>query len=50
MLRRELPETTFIIVAHRPPQGLGEVRTVDLAPAAISAPSPVSQRPDSVPA
>ncbi|MCZ0738775.1 ABC transporter ATP-binding protein/permease, partial [Phreatobacter sp. AB_2022a] len=30
-LRRELPETTFVVVAHRRPVGLGEVRVLDLA-------------------
>jgi vitamin B12/bleomycin/antimicrobial peptide transport system ATP-binding/permease protein len=30
-LRRELPDTSFIIVSHRPPQGLGTLRTIDLA-------------------
>ncbi len=39
MLRCELPETTFIIVAHRKPQGLGEVRVVDLSPPAPKTPS-----------
>lgn len=34
MLRRELPTTTFVIVAHRPPQGLGAVGAIDLAPPA----------------
>lgn len=50
MLRRELPETTFIIVAHRQPQRLGDVRTIDLAPSAVSAPPSSSQLPDGVPA
>lgn len=50
MLRRDLPQTTFIIVAHRQPQGLGEVRAVDLAPAAASTSSSPSQLPDGVPA
>lgn len=30
-LRRELPETTFVVVAHRRPVGLGEARVLDLA-------------------
>ena len=30
-LRRELPETTFVVVAHRRPVGLGEVHVLDLA-------------------
>lgn len=38
LLRRELPDTTFVIVAHRQPQGLGPVRRISLdngaAPAA----------------
>lgn len=33
LLRRELPGTTFIVVAHREPTGLGAVRKVELAPA-----------------
>jgi len=33
LLRRELPETTFVVVAHRAPEGLGPVRTLSLAPA-----------------
>lgn len=40
LLRRELPDTAFIIVAHRKPQGLGPLTTVELgsAPAAPAAP------------
>ena len=30
LLRAELPATTFVIVAHREPQGLGDVRNVPL--------------------
>ncbi|MDF2982889.1 MAG: transporter ATP-binding protein/permease, partial [Devosia sp.] len=30
LLRRELPETAFILVAHRKPQGLGALTTVEL--------------------
>lgn len=30
LLRSELPDTTFVIVAHREPQGLGSVRNVSL--------------------
>ena len=30
MLRRELPNTGFVIVAHRKPQGIGALRTVEL--------------------
>jgi putative ATP-binding cassette transporter len=33
LLRRELPGTTFIVVAHREPTGLGAVRKVELEPA-----------------
>lgn len=40
MLRRELPDTAFVIVAHRKPQGLGTPRTIELgaAPATPAAP------------
>jgi len=40
LLRRELPRTAFILVAHRKPQGLGPLTTVELgaAPAAPAAP------------
>lgn len=37
VLRRELPDTTFIIVAHRPPQGLGSLRHITLDPGASPA-------------
>lgn len=30
MLRAKLPETTFVIVAHRPPVGLGDVLRLDI--------------------
>jgi putative ATP-binding cassette transporter len=30
LLRTELPDTTFVVVAHREPQGLGDVRNVSL--------------------
>ena len=30
LLRAELPDTTFVIVAHREPQGLGRIRNVPL--------------------
>lgn len=33
MLRARLPETAFVIIAHRPPRGLGAVRSIDLNPA-----------------
>ncbi|MFK0278383.1 ABC transporter ATP-binding protein/permease [Ensifer sp. NPDC090286] len=29
-LRERLPDTAFIIIAHRPPQALGDVRAIDL--------------------
>lgn len=38
LLRRELPDTAFIIVAHRQPQGLGTLRTIELG-AAPTAPA-----------
>lgn len=38
LLHRELPETAFIIVAHRQPQGLGALRTIELA----AAPAPAA--------
>ncbi len=31
LLRRELPDTTFVLVAHRAPEGLGPLRRLDLA-------------------
>ncbi len=43
MLRRELPDTAFVIIAHRQPQGMGELRTVPLGGAAtlpLSIPEP----------
>lgn len=43
LLRRELPDTAFIIVAHRQPQGIGALRTIALghAPASpLSIPEP----------
>lgn len=30
LLREELPQTSFVVVAHREPRGLGAVRTIDL--------------------
>ncbi|MBN8940211.1 MAG: ABC transporter ATP-binding protein/permease [Rhizobiales bacterium] len=36
-LRRELPETTFVIIAHRRPIGLGPLRELALSPAPPSA-------------
>lgn len=38
MLRRELPDTAFVIVAHRRPQGLGMPRTIELG----TAPAPAT--------
>lgn len=32
MLREKLPRTSFIVVSHREPQGLGPVRIIDLDP------------------
>ena len=37
LLRAELPDTTFVIVAHREPQGLGDVRNVPLGAELCSA-------------
>lgn len=50
MLRSELPETTFIIVAHRQPQGFGKVRIIDLEPSEASAPPTLSEIADGIPA
>lgn len=36
LLRRELPDTAFLVVAHREPAGLGPVRKVDLAAAPVT--------------
>jgi len=36
LLRRELPDTAFAIVAHREPTGLGAIRKVDLASTAAT--------------
>jgi len=33
MLRTELPQTSFVVIAHRQPQGLGALRIIDLTPA-----------------
>lgn len=38
MLRRELPDTAFVIVAHRKPQGLGTPRIIELG----TAPTPAT--------
>jgi putative ATP-binding cassette transporter len=38
LLRRELPGTAFVVVAHREPTGLGPIRKVELATAPIAAP------------
>jgi putative ATP-binding cassette transporter len=43
-LRRELPDTALIIVAHRQPQGIDNLRTVELA-AAREAETPKSLEP-----
>jgi putative ATP-binding cassette transporter len=48
MLRRELPETAFIIVAHREPRGLGAVRALDLGAATASAQPTLPQLQDTV--
>lgn len=45
-LRRELPDTTFVVVSHRPPQGLGTLRIVDLDQGA----SQPTNHPEPVPA
>jgi vitamin B12/bleomycin/antimicrobial peptide transport system ATP-binding/permease protein len=37
LLRTELPDTTFVVVAHREPQGLGDVRNVSLGSGLSSA-------------
>jgi putative ATP-binding cassette transporter len=36
-LRAELPLTTFIVIAHRPPTGIGAFRVIDLDPPATAA-------------
>jgi putative ATP-binding cassette transporter len=36
LLRRELPDTAFLVVAHREPAGLGPVRKVELAAASVT--------------
>jgi len=38
LLRARLPETAFVVVAHREPQGLGPVRKVELTAPAAAAP------------
>lgn len=42
-LRAELPATTFVVVAHRRPVGLGPVRTLALSSALPAADEPASQ-------
>ncbi|MGE0153289.1 MAG: ABC transporter ATP-binding protein/permease [Reyranellaceae bacterium] len=37
LLRQALPDTTFVVVAHREPVGLGPLRRVDFAPSAQAA-------------
>lgn len=44
MLRRELPDTSFVIVAHRQPQGLGPTRNIALD-AGVSPSSPLNFQP-----
>jgi hypothetical protein len=34
LLRRELPACTFVLVAHRLPQGMGPLRRIVLGPSA----------------
>lgn len=41
LLRRELPETAFLVVAHREPTGLGPIRKVELA----ATPAPIIHDP-----
>ena len=38
-LRQQLPNTSFVVVAHRAPQGLGPVRTIDLDPRPAAKPA-----------
>lgn len=42
-LRAELPETTFVVVAHRQPVGLGPARILALSPALPTADEPTPQ-------
>ncbi|WEK04412.1 MAG: SbmA/BacA-like family transporter [Candidatus Devosia phytovorans] len=44
MLRRELADTSFVIVSHREPKGLGRMRIVDLGRSASTKPSPFIQQ------
>ncbi len=37
LLRQALPDTTFVVVAHREPVGLGPLRRIDFAPSAQAA-------------
>jgi putative ATP-binding cassette transporter len=32
LLHRELPETTFVMISHHMPRGMGELRQIDLDP------------------
>jgi putative ATP-binding cassette transporter len=41
MLRRELPDTAFVIVAHRKPQGFGALRTIELGAASAAPVAPL---------
>jgi putative ATP-binding cassette transporter len=45
LLRRELPETAFILVAHRKPQGLGALTTVELGVAPTAPATPLEPVP-----
>lgn len=45
LLRRELPETAFIVVAHRKPQGLGALTTVELGVAPTAPATPLEPEP-----
>jgi len=45
LLRRELPETAFILVAHRKPQGLGALTTVELGVASTAPATPLEPVP-----
>lgn len=40
LLRERLPDTAFLVVAHREPAGLGPLRKVELTAAATPAPAP----------
>lgn len=40
ILRHRLPSSTFIIIAHRTPTGLEQIRTIKIAPSAKPSPTP----------